>query len=187
MISWPAKHAARFVPVAPQVVRSILLQPRQIPDWNPAFLSLTGPHTAAVGVPYPILGHTEELAASLQAVWDCPDGVSALVEWTRHIARSHPRILAIMLAIERAHGGDKDAADLRATVQGNWLKGSRKLIQWLADDGRLAPYWSVDAASDFMWALMSPDLLDRLFTERHWSRGQLAEHLEVLFQSTFVR
>ena len=136
---------------------------------------------------YRSLGQTEELAASLQAVWDCPDGVSALAEWARHIARSHPRILAIILAVERARDGDKDAADLRATIQGNWLKGSRKLIQWLADDGRLAPHWSVDTASDLMWALMSPDLLDRLLTERHWSRGQLAEHLEVLFRSTFVR
>lgn len=46
--------ATQFVPAAPHVVRSILLQPRKIPAWNPAFLSLTGPESAATGVEYPI-------------------------------------------------------------------------------------------------------------------------------------
>ncbi|MET8156831.1 SRPBCC family protein [Sphaerisporangium sp. NPDC005289] len=35
-------------------VREILLDPRALPDWNPAFLTLGGPGHAAVGVSYPI-------------------------------------------------------------------------------------------------------------------------------------
>jgi hypothetical protein len=49
------QHATVFVPAAPALVRAILLQPLRIPDWNPAFVSLTGPEEAAVEVDYPIV------------------------------------------------------------------------------------------------------------------------------------
>jgi len=135
---------------------------------------------------YRELGHTEDLAGSLQAVWDSPNAVAALSEWAHHIARSHPRILSIMLAIEHARRADPDAAHLRDTAQGGWLKGSRKLMQWLADDGALAPHWTVQTATDMMWALMSPDLLDRLLQERRWSAEQVADHLAFLFHDAFT-
>lgn len=135
---------------------------------------------------YRSLGETEDLARSLQAVWDSPDSLAALTEWAEHIARSHPRILGILRAFERARYADPDAAELWRTAQGNWLKGSRRLIGWLADEGRLAPRWTVDTAADMMWALMSIDLLDRLINQRHWSRRQTAEQLAALFHNTFV-
>lgn len=135
---------------------------------------------------YRSLGETEDLGRSLQAVWDCPDAVTALTEWAEHIARSHPRILGIIRAVERARYGDPDAAELWRTAQGNWHKGSRRLIRWLADEGRLAPRWTVDTAADLMWALMSIDVLDRLINQRHWSRRRTADQLAALFQATFV-
>jgi AcrR family transcriptional regulator len=135
---------------------------------------------------YRSLGGTEDLARSLQAVWDCPDAVTALSQWAHHIARSHPRILAVLRAVERARHGDPDAAQLWQNSQNNWLKGSRRLMRWLADEGRLAPHWTVDTAADLMWGLMSIDLLDRLLNQRHWSRTRIAQHLAALFQATFV-
>jgi AcrR family transcriptional regulator len=135
---------------------------------------------------YRSLGEIDDLATSLQAVWDCPDAVAALTEWAEHIARSHPRILGVIRAVERARYGDPDAAELWKTAQGNWLKGCRRLMHWLADDGRLAPRWTADTAADMMWALMSIDVLDRLLNERRWSRRRVAKHLGALFQVTFV-
>ena len=135
---------------------------------------------------YRSLGETEDLARSLQAVWDCPDAVTALTEWAEHIARSHPRILGILRAVERAQYGDPDAAELWHTAQGNWLKGCRRLMRWLADDGHLAPTWTVNTAADMMWALMSIDMLDRLLNERQWSPERVAKHLADLFQHTFT-
>lgn len=89
-------------------------------------------------------------------------------------------------AVERARYDDADAAQLWQTAQGNWLKGSRRLMRWLSDEGRLAPQWSVEAAADMMWALMSIDLLDRLINERRWSGRRVADHLATLFQTVFV-
>lgn len=143
--------------------------------------------TELLGAVYRHLGEAEELAASLQAVWDSPDAVSALTEWAEHIARSHPRILGVLRAFERSRYDDPDAAEYWATSQENWLKGSRRLMRWLADEGRLAPQWTVETAADLMWALMSIDVLDRLLNERRWSTRRLAEHLAALFQVTFVR
>jgi AcrR family transcriptional regulator len=136
---------------------------------------------------YRSLGETDDLASSLQAVWDRPDAATALTEWAEHIARSHPRILGVLRAVERARYGDPDATELWQTTQSNWLKGCRRLMRWLADDGHLAPQWTADTAADMMWALMSIDLLDRLLNERHWSRRRVAEHLANLFRVTFTR
>lgn len=135
---------------------------------------------------YRSLGQTEELGASLQAVWDSPDSVSAVTEWARHIARAHPRIIAIHRAMERAQSSDADAAELWQTTLRNWRRGSGRLVTWLHVEGRLAPAWTVDSAADMMWALMSFDILDRLLAERHWSRKRFAEHYALLLTSTFV-
>lgn len=135
---------------------------------------------------YHHLGETEELAVSLQAVWDSADAASALTEWAEHIARSHPRILGIIQAIERAKYDDSDAAELSKTAQGNWLKGSRRLMRWLSDEDRLAAQWTIDTATDMMWALMSIDLLDRLVNQRRWPSRRVADHLKTLFHATFV-
>jgi AcrR family transcriptional regulator len=135
---------------------------------------------------YRDLGRSEALAASLQAVWDCPDAVTALAEWAEHIVRSHPRILGVLRAVELDRHHDADAAALWDTAQGNWLKGSRKLIRWLAEDGRLARRWTVETAADMLWALMSIDLLDRLLNERRWSRRRTADQLTALFRAVFL-
>jgi AcrR family transcriptional regulator len=142
--------------------------------------------TELVTALYRSLGHTEDLAASLQAVWESENAVTALREWAHHIARSHPRILATLRAVERARHTDADAAELWATTLTNWHKGSRRLAQWLADEGRLAPSWTVDTAADMLSALMSLDLLDRLLIDRRWSRKRFADQFTVLLQSTFV-
>ena len=142
--------------------------------------------TELVTALYRSLGHTEDLAASLQAVWQSRDAVTALQEWAHHIARSHPRILATLRAVERARHTDPDAAELWVTTLTNWHKGSRRLTQWLTDEGRLAPSWTVDTAADMLSALMSLDLLDRLLTDRRWSRRCFADQFAILLQSTFV-
>jgi len=135
---------------------------------------------------YRSLGETDDLAASLQAVWDSPDAASALTEWAEHIARAHPRILGVLRAVERARAGDPDAADLWQTTQTNWHRGSTRLMTWLADNGRLAAGWTVEDAADMMWALMSLDVLERLHTDRRWTPRQFADHLATLFHRTFV-
>jgi AcrR family transcriptional regulator len=131
------------------------------------------------------LGETESIGASLQRVWDSPDSVAALAEWGRHLARTHLKILPVMLAAERARHVDPDAAALWRAGQQRWLAGARRLADWLAREGWLAPPWTPATAADMIWSLMSPDLLNRLWHERHWPARRIGDHLAVLFTSTF--
>ena len=133
------------------------------------------------------LGETEDIAASLNRVWDSPDAVTALGEWGRHLARIHPRILPVMQAAERARHVDPDAASLWRTGQQHWLAGARRLADWLAQEGRLAQPWTPASAADMIWSLMSIDLLDRLLHQRRWSPRRIGDHLALLLTSTFAR
>ena len=136
---------------------------------------------------YRHLGVTEDLASSLARVWQSPDAVSALSEWAAHIARSHPRILAINRAIERARFTDPDAAALWDLTMRNWLKSCRRLAAWLDDEGSLSELWSVQSAADMLWTLMSWDVTERLVVSRKWSERRYAEMYGDLLLSTFTR
>jgi len=133
------------------------------------------------------LGETEGIGASLQRVWDSPDAAAALAEWGHHLARTHPKMLPVMLAAERARHADPDAAALWQQGQQRWLAGARRLADWLARENRLAGPWTVATAADMIWSLMSPDLLNRLLHERHWSPKRIGDHLALMLTSTFAR
>jgi AcrR family transcriptional regulator len=132
------------------------------------------------------LGETEDIGASLQRVWGSPDAVAALAEWGRHLARTHSKLLPVMLAAERARHADPDAATLWQAGQDRWLAGARRLADWLAREERLAPPWTPATAADMIWALMSPDLLTRLWHERHWPPRRIGDHLAALLTATFA-
>jgi AcrR family transcriptional regulator len=129
----------------------------------------------------------EGLAASIEPVWAAPDAVTALDEWARHLARYHPRILAVDLAAERVIQADPDAATHRQIVISDQRSACRRLAGWLEDDQRLAPPWVVQTAADMLWALMSSAAIKSLLTDCGWPAGKYGEHIAVLLRSTFVR
>lgn len=135
---------------------------------------------------YAHLGATQDIGTSLDRVWTSPDAISALKEWAHHMARVHPKIMAVSQAVERAARTDPDAAAMRQTTTRNWHHGCTRLMTWLADEGSLAPHWSVPAAADMLWGLMSWDLLERLIIEKGWSPQQYGARLANLLHSTFV-
>lgn len=124
---------------------------------------------------------------SQQAVWEAPSAVEALEEWARHLARYTPRVLAVDGAVEQVRNDDDDARRHHQTVAKQQRASARRLIKWLADDGVLAPGWTVNTGTDMLWALMSSDVVRRLVVELRWSRRQLADHLVLTFRSVFVR
>lgn len=132
------------------------------------------------------LGETEALAESLAKVWYSPDSASALDEWARHIGRAHPRILAIARAVDHDRRSDPDAAQIWQQMMRNWGKGSRRLADWLHDEGRLAAPWTPETAAEMIWALMSWDFLERLTVDKRWSSARFAEHFSVLVKRTFL-
>lgn len=128
----------------------------------------------------------EGLEESVGEVWKAPDSVAALDRWAAHLARYHPRLLPFDRAVQRVWREDPDAAAHRKRVIVEKLANTRRLATGLADEGRLAPAWTADSASDMLFALISSDMIEALIVDRRWSRARLAEHLALLFRATFV-
>ena len=128
----------------------------------------------------------EGLAESTRRVTDAPDAVAALDAWARHLADYHTRLLPVTRAIERVRRADADAARHWQRVVRAQLANCRGLATRLHDEARLAPPWTVDKATDMLWALISTDMIEGLLVDRRWSRRALAEHLSVLLRATFV-
>lgn len=142
--------------------------------------------TELVTALFAYVNETEDLAGSLRPVVEAPDGEQALVEWARHLARYHPRLITIGRALQRSRDSDPDAASHWALVTRDWHRHCHALAARLHAERRLAPPWTVETAADMLWALMSFDVLEGLLVERQWSSQQLADHLAALFRATFV-
>jgi AcrR family transcriptional regulator len=128
----------------------------------------------------------EGLAASLQPVWQAPDAAAALQQWAAHLARFHPRILAVARAIQRVRRTDPDAEAHWQLVMADQQACCHRLAVWLAHEQRLAPPWTVQTAADMLWALMSFEVLEELLVDRGWSVRPYRTYLAALFQSTFL-
>jgi AcrR family transcriptional regulator len=128
----------------------------------------------------------EGLTASLEPVWRAPDAATALEEWAGHLARFHPRILAVARAVERVRRTDPDAARHWELVMTDQLACCRRLATRLAGERRLAKPWTVQTATDMLWALMSFDLLEELLVDRGWSTRRYRTHLAALLRSAFL-
>jgi AcrR family transcriptional regulator len=146
-----------------------------------------GSRGALVGALFDHLAAAEGLADSLARVWSAPDAGAALDAWAAHLADYHPRLLAVDRAIEQARHRDPDAAAHRRRVVAEKLRSCRRLARRLDQDGRLAAPWTVESATDMLFALVSSDLMEALMVDRRWSRTRLASQLAVLFRSTFLR
>jgi AcrR family transcriptional regulator len=132
------------------------------------------------------LADRNRLDDSMSSVWAAPDAVGALDQWARHLARYHPPMVAIDRAIQHLEKTEPDIREHRQRVSTAQLETCRRLVDWLADDGTLAPGWTRARATDALFGLISTDLVDRLTRDRRWSGTTLAESLSLLLRRAFT-
>lgn len=142
--------------------------------------------TDLVGALFDYLADAEGLSESTRAVTDAKDGVTALDRWAAHLANYHPRLLAVDRALQQVWRHDPDAAIHRQRVCAAKLANCKRLARQLAERGELAAPWTITSATDMLYALISSDMIESLLVDRRWSQSRLAEHLSVLFRSTFL-
>jgi AcrR family transcriptional regulator len=142
--------------------------------------------TALVNALFEYVAETEGLTASTDPVWRAASSVAALDEWAKHLARYHPRLLALSRAVDRVRRVDPDATRHYEHVVQAQRTNCRRLATWLDHENRLAPGWTVQTATDMLWALISSDVVERLIVARHWSAQRFARHLSQLLRSTFA-
>lgn len=139
-----------------------------------------------VGALFDQMAATEGLADSIRAMREARDVGAALDEWAKHLARYHPRFIAIDRAVSRIREFDQDAARHWQRVKREKYANCRFLAERLAQEHRLAPAWTVDNAADMLYALISSDMVEALFFDRHWSAQRFARQFSLLLRSTFM-
>jgi AcrR family transcriptional regulator len=127
-----------------------------------------------------------DLGASIRPVAEASDAVGALEEFAAHLARYHPKILSLDIALLAEARNDLDVAELVERGALMWRDECRNIAARLADEGRLAEPWSVDTAADLLWTFMFPETLQRLNTQRGWSPDTYRDLLAVVFRRTLV-
>src|ERR671935_2573327 len=146
-----------------------------------------GSRSELVGALFDYVAETEGLQASLDQVRSAPDGISALDAWARHEATYHVRILGVARALEHVGRDDPDAATWRDRIARHQFVDCQLLAERLAHEHHLAPGWTVDSATDMLWALIATEPLERLLVDRGWPPQQYADRFAQLLRSTFVR
>lgn len=100
------------------------------------------------------------LIAPVNAVTVSGGARAALDRWAAHLARYHPRLLAVDRAVQRVWRKDPDAAAHRERVTAEKLANCRRLVRRLDEEGVPAPAWTADTAADLLFALVSSDLVE---------------------------
>lgn len=141
----------------------------------------------AVDQLFAYVADAEGLQKSVARVWSAPNSTEALRRWAEHYADYHLRVLPVDRAVARVERRDSDAAAHRAKVRGAKLTNCRRLTEWLADEHRLAPTWTVEKAAELLSALTNSDFIESLVVDGGWSPADLAESFAQLLIRTFVR
>jgi AcrR family transcriptional regulator len=135
---------------------------------------------------FDFVAESEGLTESMQPVWLAPNAAEALDAWARHLSRYHLRVLPVSQAIQRMRASDPDAAMHWKRVMREQRQNCRRLAQRLADDEALNEHWTVDAATDMLWALLADDFVERLLVDREWTTGQFVDYFSSLLRATLL-
>lgn len=111
------------------------------------------------------------------------EGFRALLDaWFGYL----PTILPVALALEASWLSGGDGAEAYRDRMEDWRAGIRLAVQRLDDSGRLNPGWSVDAATDWVWAMIHPTHYHHLTAERGWSAKAARQRLIATLQRDMV-
>lgn len=98
---------------------------------------------------------------------------ATLRAWVAHL----PTILPVALALSAARGADAEGGAAWTSRMERWWRALRRVVRRLDDAGLLRPDLSVDHATDWVWAVSHPLLVDGLCRDRGWSFEQIAEQV----------
>jgi len=197
-VATPANARSRRTRTALLAAARAILEERGFPDLTMAavaehagvtrravYLHFAG-RADLIGALFDYVAETEGLGASLQRVRSAPDSLTALDAWARHEATYHGSIVGVARALEHVGRNDPEAVTWRQRTAQHQLADCRVLAERLVQEHHLAPGWTVETATDMLWALTSTEPLERLLVDRSWSPEQYAERFGRLLRATFV-
>ncbi|HEY2743688.1 MAG TPA: helix-turn-helix domain-containing protein [Polyangia bacterium] len=121
--------------------------------------------------------------APIAAARDAPAMLDALVA---HMVSYTPRIHRIATVLDSARRTDSAAEAAWQNRMASRRAGQRRIVARLAEEGRLAEGWSIDAATDFVWALTSIRVWEDLVLARGWPKRRYVQHLRRVLRASLV-
>jgi hypothetical protein len=128
----------------------------------------------------------EGSAARFTVLTRCTSGLEALECWVEVWTDYLPRIHPVARALLAARTTEADAAQAWTDRATTLRRSTRRVTQWLHDDGVLARHLTVDTATDLMWALASVPIWEALTEERHWSAERYRRELTTALERILV-
>jgi len=101
-------------------------------------------------------------------------------------AEIQPRIYDIATVVYAARRSDPAAEAAWQNRMTFRLAGIKYDMERLQGMGALAESWTVDAAADFTWALLSLHTYESLVIERGWPIDRFVEHLQEILRRTLL-
>lgn len=127
-----------------------------------------------------------ELDRTAAEVLEAPSGADALERMVRAISAFAPEIEPVARVLEAGQYEDDEVAAAWRDRMRHRYTLSRAIIQRVADEGRLAEGWTVDAAADLCYTITMPGLWRALTRERGWTADQYADGVAGLLRRSFV-
>jgi hypothetical protein len=92
----------------------------------------------------------------------------------------------VAVATAQAAAGDRDLREFVEVIQGERATGVHHLVRDLAGRFGLRPGLTVSRATDIVWVLFAPEMVDRLVAQRGWTWGAYTEWIvDTAVQSLF--
>lgn len=114
------------------------------------------------------------------------DPTDVLLGLTAAAATYNADVAAVSLALREARRSDPAAAaawDDRMKVR---IAGIRSAVMPVAESGGLGAGWTVNLATDMIFALLSPTLYEDLVLDRRWSKRRYIAHVVRLVREMLV-
>lgn len=123
----------------------------------------------------------------IQRACEAGGGVAGMQEIVAFWGNYLPEIYESAKAVLALRETDEAAAAAWANRMEVFYQGCFSTIQQVAQEGRLAPVWTVETAVEFFWGLLSIEVWERLTIERGWSNAQYIERMQWAVERALLR
>jgi AcrR family transcriptional regulator len=124
--------------------------------------------------------------ALLAHVFDAPTGVEMLHRTVELHSTYSAKIDSVAQVLEAAQYRDKAVRAAWRDRMDRSRAAHRAIIQRIADEGRLADVWTVDAAADLFYTVTMQGPWRELTRELGWTPEQYAENVSELFRRSLL-
>lgn len=126
------------------------------------------------------------LGDRMRWVWRAPDGVTALERFLSINAHYTHKIYHVAQSLMSGRYADEAIARTWQDRMKGRRRTCRRLIEWVREEGRLAPSISVGEATDMLWTTISVQVWEQLILECNWTEEQYQHHLMSALKSSLL-